>query len=241
MPAPDRSASARARRAVRDAFTEHLPYKAAALFLALVLWFVTGSEEPAEDRVAVRFAPQLDTTLTLLERPQVTALVVGSKGDLLKLYGNPPTIRRIFGADTPDTVRIELSPADVQLPPGVNADVRAVVPANVTLRFTQRLEKLVPVRSRLRVNADSGLLLLGEPTFAPDSVIVSGDGERLAAITSVPTQRGDVLLRDTLPVVVPLDTSGLGARVRPMEVRLYAPVVRDTLIPIPGLLPWNAP
>lgn len=239
MPPADRFNAARVRRFLREAFTERLPYKAAALFLSCVLWLVASAEEPTDSVVAVRFEPQLDSSLTLLDRPQITALVVGARGDIFKLFNNPPTVRRIFGPETPDVVRLQLSAADVQMPPGIAVDVRAVNPSEITLRFSQRREKLVPVESRVRVRADSGFLLAGTPEFVPESVIVSGDRQAIARVTAVPTQRGEVVVRDSAMVVVPLDTTGLPVRVRPTEVRLRALVVRDSLVPIPGLLPWN--
>ena len=238
---PGNPGVARIARWLRSAFTERLPYKAAALFLACVLWLVVSAEEPDEDRVAVRFVPVLDSSLTLREpQPEIRAEVVGRRRELQKLLTAPPYVSPVFGPETPDSVRWELRTDEVEMPIGVDGvDVRRVQPNAVVLRFTKREEKLVPVRSRLRVLADSGFRLLGQPVIEPESVRVIGTRAALDRITEVATQRADVVVRDTAMVIVPLDTTGVGARVWPVEVQLRAPVVRDTMLPIPGLLPWN--
>ena len=122
--------------AVRRAFTERLPLKAAALFFALVLWLVVSAEEPSEEVVNVRFTPALDSGVTIDgEPPQVRALVVGRGRELLKLYSAPPFIRRRIRSGLRDSVRVELGPADVDLPPGVTAAVRDVRPRVLTVRL----------------------------------------------------------------------------------------------------------
>ena len=73
------------RRWVAEALSERLGYKAAALFLALVLWIVVSAEEPSEELVPVRLVTLHDSTRALVgERPTVRALVVGHRR-----YENP--------------------------------------------------------------------------------------------------------------------------------------------------------
>lgn len=129
---PRRDLTARLQRA----FTERLPLKAAALFFALVLWLVVSAEEPGEEIVAVRFAPALDSGVRIIgETPTVRALVVGRGRELLKLYNEPPFVRRRIRSGLLDSVRIELGPADVDLPAGVSAAVRDVRPRVLTIRL----------------------------------------------------------------------------------------------------------
>lgn len=117
------------RRWLTAVFTERLGYKAAALFFAIVLWFIVSAEEPAEDWVAVRFAPALDRSLDMVSAPPaIRARVTGRGRELLKLYAAEPIVRRSFGADVPDTVRVELRPSDVDVPAGVVAVVRELRP-----------------------------------------------------------------------------------------------------------------
>ena len=130
------------KRRLRDAFTEHLPLKIAAVFFALVLWLVVSAEEPTEEVIAVRFEPALDSGVVIDgEAPNVRALVLGRGRELLKLYSASPVIHRRVRSGVRDSIRIELGPADVDLPAGVSAAVRDVRPRVVTLK----LRRITPV------------------------------------------------------------------------------------------------
>jgi hypothetical protein len=227
------------------AVSNRLVYKAAALFLALVLWLVVNAEEPTEDTVPVRLVLEFDSTrLTLVSQPPpMRALVVGRARDVTRLYSVPPEVRRSIPADVGDSVRFEFTPSDVSPPAGLQGEfrVRQVDPGVVTLRFETRAEKRVPVRSRLRVVVDSALRQVGAPQLVPESVTVVGPRERVDAVEFVPTEVADARVRDTLGVVAALDTAGLGVRVDPPRVRLRVPVVRDTLYTLPSVLPFGRP
>ena len=122
------------RHTLRSAFTERLPLKLAAIFFAIVLWLVVSAEEPTQEVVNVRFTPALDSGVVIAGGiPSVRALVLGSGRELLKLYNAQPVIVRRVQTGARDSVRIELGPADVDLPAGVNAVVRDVRPRVVTL------------------------------------------------------------------------------------------------------------
>lgn len=214
-------------RRILAAVTERLQLKAAALFFALVLWFVVSATEPSEQLVPVRFNPLLDSSLTLVESPpQVQALVIGRTRELLKLYAAPPTLRRLVDADVPDTVTIELRPTDVDLPAGVQAIVRDVQPRSITLRFATTTTRTLPVRSALNVIADTGIRITGGLRVEPDSVRVSGDRRAIARVNSISTVAGNLRVRDSTAVVVALDTAGLGVAVRPAQVRVSVPIAR---------------
>ena len=122
---------------VREAFTERLGYKAAALFFAVALWVAASGEETAEQLVPVRFVPVVDSGVKLVgEAPRVRALVSGPTRELLKLYADPPTVHRTFATPTPEAVRVELRPSDVDVPTGVQqVTVRDVQPRALALRF----------------------------------------------------------------------------------------------------------
>ena len=130
-------ASARWSRRLAAAFTERLHYKAAALFFATALWVAASGEEPTSRLVTARFAPTLDASVHLVGRPPVVrVLVAGPARELLKLAAAPPALRHAFGPDTPEHVRLELQPSDVELPTGVHGvTVREVQPSAIALRF----------------------------------------------------------------------------------------------------------
>ena len=216
------------RRRLTAAFTERLGLKAAALFFACVLWLVVGAAEPTEELVPVRFAPALDPTLELQNSPpQVRALVIGRGRELLKLYSEPPVVRRTLTGDVPDTVTLELRPIDVDIPPGIDAIVRDVRPRRIALQFAPRVTRTLPVQSDLRFVEQPGLRITGDPRFEPDSVRVTGDRRTIARMTSVKTIAADIAVGDSAWVTIPLDTSGLELRIRPAQVRVSIPTVRD--------------
>ena len=226
-------------RHIRAAFTERLAYKAAALFFAIVLWLVVSAEEPSEELVPVRFEAAYDTVRLLTSpRPVIRALVAGRARDLIKLYDTPPIVRRVITDDAPDSVAIDLRPADVYIPPDVDAIVRDVQPRALMLVFDVTTSKRVPVTNAVRVVPDgtaarrSGYLT----RLAPDTVTVTGPRRALQSVRGVRTAEQTVTVRDSGEFVVPLDVKRLGAgvSVRPAEVRLFvhpaplARIARDT-------------
>ena len=233
------------RRRVVEALTTNLGYKGAALLLAFVLWLAVSAEQPAEvSGVPVELVLDLDSSLALVSSvPDVRAVVAGQARDVNRLFGDPLEIRRSVPGDVGDTVRFEFTRDDVLPPPGFDGplQVRSISPSVVTLRLTTRVMRRVPVRPRLRVTVDSALRATGPATLSPDSVTVVGTQERVRAIAAVFTEPADVRVRDSLGVIVPLDTVGLGVHVQPAAVRVRVPITRDTLFPFRPLLPQAQP
>lgn len=217
---PQRPASSLQRRVVA-AFTQHLLLKGTAVFLAVVLWFVVNAKEPQVMIVPVRFTPVLDSSLVLRETlPPLQAIVAGSPKELIKLSTNPPVVRRQVTADAPDTLVLDLRPADVTLPDGVDAVVRDIEPHSLTLRFESTWARKVPVRSMIEIAADP----LAGPIatqLQPDSVLVTGPRHLVMRIPSVRTVKTTVTLPDSLPHLVDIDTVGFGSRIRirPSQVK----------------------
>lgn len=212
-------------RRVTAAFTENLPLKLAALFFALVVWLVVSGERPTEMVVPVRVEIGVDTSVTLRgPTPEVRALVVGRGRDLMKLWDVPPTIAYRLGSDVPDSLTIMLEVNNVELPPGVAGIVRDVQPRSLRLRFDVQTKRFVPVRSAIRVRADSGLRVAGPVQVEPTRVQLIGERRSVRAIDTVSTTATELVVRDTAPVTVALDTAGLGVRVSPAFVRVRVPV-----------------
>lgn len=210
--------SASWQRRVKTAFTERLALKAAALLLALVLWFVVGARAPTEDVAGVRFAPQLDSALVLRDPPSpIRALVIGRPSEILKLVNTPLVIRRPITSDAPDTLVLALKTSDVDVPEGVEVIVRDVQPHSLTLRFESTASRRVPVRSAILIRAPAG-----DPPVVvrldPEVVTVFGPRRAVAQLQSIPTMAESIPI-DTLPHLVDLDTAGLGVTVRPTQVK----------------------
>jgi len=212
-------------RRVKSAFTEHLALKLVAIFFAFVVWLVVSGERPTEMVVPVRVEIGVDTSVTLRgPTPEVRALVVGRGRDLMKLWDTPPTISQRLGSDVPDSLAIMLEVNNVELPPGVAGIVRDVQPRSLRLRFDVQTKRFVPVRSALRVRADSGFRLTGPVQVEPTRVQLIGERRTVRAIDTVVTASIDLVVRDTTSMTVALDTAGLGVRVSPAFVRVRAPV-----------------
>lgn len=218
------------RHRLAAAFTERLALKGAALLLAVVLWFVVNVKEPQLEQgpqvelVPVRFTPVLDSTLVLRDAPPpIEALVAGSPEELLKLGGGPLVIHRQISADSPDTLVLDLRPADVALPEGVNVVVRNVYPRSLTLRFESTWSRKVPVRSAIDIATAPGSVAAHVSLhFDPDSVQISGPRHRVAQIASVQTVRTSITIPDSLPHLVDIDTTLLGPEIRakPAQVKV---------------------
>jgi hypothetical protein len=235
MPSPR---VARWQRRLVDAFTRRLLLKGTAVALAIIIWTIVTAKEPTEDVVPVRFAPELDSTLALRDPPPpIGAIVAGRGEDLLKLYSTPLVVRRPIANDVPDTLVIDLSPRDVEIPPSLGGAiiVRAVTPSSLTLRFERTTTRIVPVASQLRVDPGSGSYTV---RFEPESVQVIGPRQVIARLERVWTVRSVIPADDSLPHLVDIDTARLGARVKPSQVKAY--VTRLTAV-VPTAVPLPAP
>ena len=203
------------------AFTERLPLKITAAFLAVILWFVVNAKEPQLELVPVRFSPVLDSSLVLRDPvPVLQAIVAGSPKQLIKLNSNLPIIHRTIASDAPDTVVLDLRPGDVTLPEGVDAVVRDIQPRSLTLRFESTWSRRVRVNSAISValDPDAGPVTT---VFEPESVQITGPRHLVLRIPSVRTVKTTLPFPDSLPHLVDIDTTGFGtARVKPAQVKV---------------------
>jgi hypothetical protein len=212
-------------RWLKAVLTERLGYKGAALFFAVVMWFVVSAEEPSEELLPVLLQASFDSSRVMTgPTPAIRALVAGRARDLIKLYNTPPIVRRIVTDDAPDSVAIDLRPADVYIPPNVEAIVRDVQPRNLVLVFDVTTTRRLPVASAVRVVVDSGPK--SDATrltrVMPESVTVTGPRRVVNTLRSVSTVDQTVTVRDSGEFLIPLDVKGLaaGVRVKPTEVRV---------------------
>ena len=203
------------------------PLKLAALGLSVVIWIVVSSREPSEEVVTVRFAPEMDSSLRLIsEPPALRALVIGRGRELIKLYSTPVTYRPEFGPGVADTLRLTVTPAEVVVPPGVDVLVRDIRPRTFEVRFAATLRKIVPVKSALTLAPDASVRVDGPPRIEPESVTVTGPRRAVAKVDSITTVRETRVICDDAAWTIPLDTTGIGARVRPASVTARVPVTR---------------
>ena len=87
----------------------------------------------------MRLELSYDGARSMLGAPAMaSAVVVGSQRDVAALLASPPIFRYQVSADAADTVRLELRPEDVRLPPDVHVTVRTLRPTSVALTFAPK-------------------------------------------------------------------------------------------------------
>lgn len=140
------------RRAV-SAMTSRLPFKFAALTIAIILWAIVSIEEPQEERVNVTLQPVPTDSAIIVDGPlpPVHAWVVGRGRDLFRLVGQPPVIRMPITSGAPETLTVRLTPEMVELPVDINARVREVQPSTVQLHLDVLTQKYVPVANGVAI------------------------------------------------------------------------------------------
>jgi hypothetical protein len=212
-------------RRLREIATERLGLKAIALLIALLLWLAVSARKPMESLVRVLVSPALDSTLVLLDgTTEVRALVSARAADLVKLAADPPVVRRSVGGDAPDTLVLDLTAADVQVPPGLAGQVRVldVQPRSITLRFETRASRRVPIVNdgRVVVRTDSTARANGGVVFEPQAVHVTGPRRVVRRMRGIRPHSLSIAMNDTMPHVADLDTAGIGVQVQPAQVKV---------------------
>lgn len=223
-PPPGWSTRARWQHVLRELFVERLGIKALSLLIAILLWLIVKGRQPVQDYVSVLVMPTLDSSLVLLEQPAtLTALVTGRAVDIAKLRADPPAVHRIVTEDAPDTLVLQVSPADVRVAPDLADFVHVldVQPRSVSLRFGDKATKRVrvnagPDRVLVRPAPPFGIVAFGaEPSF----VRITGPRQLVRRIKDIRPYSLTITSMDSA-YLADLDTSGLGVRVIPSRVKI---------------------
>ncbi len=175
------------------------------VMLSVVLWMSLTLQE--QRIVSIDFpvvVEDMPEGTALAERPprSVTVKVEGAGMDLLGLVFDVPAIRVSAESKT-----VNLADA-VRLPQSNGARVESVSPKTIALKVEPRMEKKVPIRSRLTVKPASAYELIDPPVLSPDSVTIAGAESIVAPIEKWSTE--DLALknvRDTLRRPLPLRDS----------------------------------
>jgi YbbR domain-containing protein len=213
------------RQTLRAAFFARLGLKVISIVIAVLLWLVVKARQPVQDYVPVVVMPTLDSSLVLLETPpRLKALVSGRAVDILRLHVDPLVIHRIIDGEVPDTLVLDITPADVGIPADLADRTRVldVQPRAVTLRFGTRATRRIPVVNDGRVVMKDG----GVPTtadgveFDPRTVRVTGPRRLVRRLNEVRPYSLMIDSGDTVQHIADLDTAGLGVRVLPSQVKV---------------------
>jgi YbbR domain-containing protein len=205
------------------------PIKLTALVLAIVLWAVIAAREATTRwfTVDLQVQPPRGRVLTS-ELPQVQARYTGTLGELFRLTETPPVIHKVMPDTlTGSTYTLTLSTADLVTTEGIGVVAQDVTPDTVTLQLDDVMERRVPVISRVSIAPAEGFGL-DQLRISPESVTVRGPEAQLGELRSIGTERIDTSrVGEPITLTVPLDTAGLGigVRVEPPEVQVFANVV----------------
>lgn len=205
------------------------PIKLTALVLAVVLWAVITAGEATTRwfNVTLDVQPPTGRVLTS-ELPQVQARYTGTLGELFRLTETPPVIHKVMPDTlTGSTYTFTLSTADLVTNEGIGVVAQDVAPDTITLELDDVMERRIPVVSQVGIVPASGFGL-DALRISPESVTVRGPEALLGELRSIATLPVDTSrVREPLTLTVPLDTTGLGigVRVEPPEVEVFADIV----------------
>jgi hypothetical protein len=217
--------------ALRKLVVTNWPIKLTALVLSAVLWAATAAQEPTTQLVGVTLEVRPPEGRALRRSlPAVQALYAGSTRELIKLYAEPPVIRKTI----PDTVdgseyTIELSVTDLTVAGDANVTARDVQPQLIAVQLDKLAQRSVPVVPRVTVRPDSGFALFTGIAVAPSSLIVRGPEVRVSRLDALYTLPLEIA-RVTQPVQrsIAIDTTGLA----PVRLSRYAVEVSADVGPI---------
>jgi hypothetical protein len=188
----------------------NLSIKIFALLLALAVYghVQTEKEQQADFRVSLRFAGLPETMTRRESTPRRAAIRIRGKGkQLLKLKLQPPEIRVNLERARPGVVQRMLSPSDVLLPAGIQAEVTEIVEPRMIEVVVDTLVKLsVPVSTR---DLTSGWGVTFDPASA--EVMLSGAPADFAAFHA-----------DSVWALVATQDKGAGRHSVPLTVQLPA-------------------
>jgi hypothetical protein len=206
--------------------TRNWPIKAAALFLALMLYVAVQLQQPVTTSFDVSLNVQLPPGRALMQKPpNVRAQISGKGSQILKLRSLAGDItRRVPDTLTTTTWTIHLDPTDVELalPKGADVRVMEIRPNEITLSLDSVARKDVRIVSLVTVTADSSQVLHGGLSMTPTTARLVGPGKSLAVIDSVTTLPMEITnVSGSFTRTVPIDTLPLGfVRIAPKQVTI---------------------
>jgi hypothetical protein len=214
------------RASLLQALTRNWPIKAAALFLALMLYVAVALQQPVTTSFDVTLNIQLPPGRALVQKaPKVRVQVSGKGTQILKLRSLAGDItRRVPDTLTASVWAIHLDPTEVELalPKGADVRVMEIRPSEITLALDSVARKDVRIVSLVSVTLDSGQILHGGLSMTPTMARLVGPEKSLAAIDSVTTIPTEITsVSGAFQRQVPIDTMPLGiVRLAPKQVTI---------------------
>jgi hypothetical protein len=189
--------------------------KLAALGLAVLIWAVVSSEQVTSQWIPVRVDPVVRDPEYVLSGPaepaEVRVQFTGPGRELWELALDRPTLVLPL-AGVGDRRAFPVDPSMLRIPSGLGVRVQDIRPAVVRVELQRLASRVVPVRARLGRRSLQRYVLGDSLEILPAEVRVTGPADRLAEITSVTTERFEIVPEtdSTFTRQVELDTVGLG-------------------------------
>ncbi|MBO6584479.1 MAG: YbbR-like domain-containing protein [Gracilimonas sp.] len=177
-----------------------------AYIMAISLWFIVNLSGSFNITINIPVEPgNVPENMALTEDlPEFVQVSVSGDGwQLLNLYNDPPTV--VINIEESeinlfDQVRQRLSYLQ-------EIDVAKVQPLLLSVNMEPKISKRVPVKINTDLNFQPRFGLVGEPTYSPDSITVTGAQSRIEDITEWEVQ--DTLrlegIREDISVTLPLE------------------------------------
>ncbi len=215
-------------RNARSRVLDNWPIKLTALVLAAILWAAVAAQEPTTQLVAVQLEVQPPPGRALTsELPEVQALYAGSARELIKLYAQPPAVRKLL----PDTISgaeytLELSLNDLEVADGADVRAQRLEPRSIAVKLDDVSLRAVPVTARVTVQPDTGYQLFEDVSVLPSRITLRGPEAIVQQIASVTTEALMLQgIREPVRRRLAIDTTGLGAvRLSHRDVEIFADV-----------------
>lgn len=213
---------------VQGRIVDSWPLKLTALVLAAILWAAVAAQEETTQLVSVQLDVQLpDGRALMSEPPPVQALYSGTAREIIKLYAQPPVIRKTL----PDTISgsqytLELTLGELLAPDGAAVRAQRIEPRFVTVHLDDVIEKEVRVIEQVTIHLDSGYHILEQLTISPERITIRGPQaqvEGIEAVFTVPLELEHV--RDPIRRSLAIDTSALGTvQLSQTSVQMFADI-----------------
>ena len=173
---------------MRALFTDHLPFKIAALVTSLTLYLFVMQERERERtfEVAVRVDAVPEGYVLLTEIPNLTVVVAGRARNLSGYYQE--RLRELRLSFSAPVSHRRFSASDFALPPGLQ--LRSISPDVIDLNFAPKVDADVEIIPDIRGEPAAGFNLTN--AVSPETVHISGPASEINALEGVFTQPVDV-------------------------------------------------
>jgi len=219
---------------------QNIGTKVGAILLALLVWFHVATEKVYEvDYWVPLTVAHLPPDLTLVEPPpREVKIKIRAKGiNLIGFYFKKLEIAADLEGVKEGRLEYRLSPKDVHTSSGeLSGVVEIVSPRSLKLRIDKYVSKKVRVISRVEAKPAPGYIQIGRITLTPSQVVVSGPSREVRRISSVETERLELLeVKTPLSQVVKVLSPLPNLEVLPPSVSIFADIQREVTRQINGV------